>query len=521
MKKFLIYALTISGVFAVQAELPSLIPREVIFGNPERSHPEISPDGAQLAWLAPDKNGVVNVWVGASDGGNAHAVTNESHRPIQWYTWAGDAKHILYLQDNAGDEVNHLFSADLTSENVRDLTPFRGVRAQNILTDLQHPRFVLAALNLRDRQAFDMYRVDLETGAVTLEATNPGDVLTWATDNDFVIRGATAFDGKGGNSIVRVRDAVDKPWRDLVVMPFERALFSGQVVGGSLIAGFDPDGKSLFIQSAFGLDKGALVRVSLSDGKQLDVLAQDPKADVANGGLGDGPSVLRAPVTDAIQAVEFDYSSPHWVFLDPKIKADFEVIGREVPGFLDLISRDRNDRKWIVAAGRSDAPAAYYTFDRVTKKLSKLYDEYPKLAAAKLAAKRGIEIKARDGLILPAYLTTPVGVEEKNLPLVLLIHGGPWYRDYDNFDQEVQFLANRGYAVLQVNYRGSTGFGKGFVSAGDLQWGRKMHDDLLDAVAWAVEKGYADKKRVAIYGGSYGGYAALVGATFTPDAFTC
>ncbi|MBA2435867.1 MAG: hypothetical protein H0V54_12445 [Chthoniobacterales bacterium] len=211
---------------------------------------------------------------------------------------------------------------------MRDLTPFRGVRAQNILTDLQHPRFVLVALNLRDRQAFDMYRIDLETGAVTLEATNPGDVLTWATDNDFVIRGATALVGKSGNSIVRVRDAVDQPWRDLVVMPFESALFSGQVVGGSLIAGFDPDGKSLVIQSALESDKGALVRVSLRDGRRLEVLAQDPQADVANGGLGDGPSVLRDPVTDVIQAVEFDYSAPRWVFLDPKIKADFETIGQ-------------------------------------------------------------------------------------------------------------------------------------------------------------------------------------------------
>ncbi len=505
----------------VRAELPALIPREVLFGNPERAAPQLSPDGKQLAWLAPDKNGVVNVWVGTSDGANARQVTSESHRPIQWYAWAGDAQHLLYLQDNAGDEINHLFSAGLTNGNVRDLTPFRGVRAQNILTDLQHPRFVLVALNLRDRQAFDMYRIDLETGAVTLEATNPGDVLTWATDNNFVIRAATAFDGKSGNSIIRVRDAVDKPWRDLVVMPFERALFSGQVVGGSLIAGFDADGKSVVIQSALGSDKGALVRVSLEDGKQLEVLAQDPQADVANGGLGDGPSVLRDPVTDAIQAVEFDYSAPRWAFLDPKIKADFEVIGREVSGFLDLISRDRNDRKWIVAGRRSDAPAAYYTFDRETKKLDKLYDEYPRLAAARLAAKKGVEIKARDGLVLPAYLTTPVGAKAKNLPLVLLIHGGPWYRDYDNFDQEVQFLANRGYAVLQVNYRGSTGFGLKFLNAGTGQWGRGTQEDLYDAVQWAIDQKIADPKRVAAMGWSGGGFATLLALEQRPDLFAC
>jgi len=269
--------LYLAGLFfafcAAQAELPPLIPREILFGNPVRSHPQISPDGEQLAWLAPDKNGVVNVWIGSIDRTKERAVTNESHRPIDWYAWGGDSKHILYLQDNAGDEINHLFSADLTNNKVRDLTPFPGVRAQNVLTDLQHPKFVLVALNRRDPQAFDMYRVDLETGALTLEATNPGDVLTWTTDSDFVIRAATAFDGKSGNTLIRVRDAVDKPWRDLVVMPFEQALFDGQVVGGSLIAGFAPDGKSLIIHSALHSDMGRLVRVDLRDGKELEVLA--------------------------------------------------------------------------------------------------------------------------------------------------------------------------------------------------------------------------------------------------------
>ena len=545
--RILLGALTIALGVTAHAELPGLIPREVLFGNPVRSHPEISPDGRQIAWLAPDKNGVVNVWVGAGAGADAHAVTSESHRPIQWYAWAGDSKHILYLQDNAGDEIDHLFSADLTNGNVRDLTPFRGVRAQNVLTDLQHPRFVLVALNLRDRQAFDMYRVDLETGAVTLEATNPGDVLTWTTDNDFVIRAATAFDGKTAKSIIRVRDAVDKPWRDLVVMPFERALFAGQVVGGSLIAGFDPNGKSLIIHSALhsdveaavspaggGLsatesrderpgqsDKGRLVRVSLQDGKELDVLAQDPQADVADGGLGVEPSVLRDPTTHAIQAVEFDYTIPRWVFLDPKVQSDFAVIGKDVPGFLDLISRDRADRKWIVASRRSDAAAAYYAFDRGRRKLTRLFDEQPALTRFALAPKKPVVIKARDGLELVSYLTTPAGIEARNLPMVLLIHGGPWFRDYDNYDPEVQLLANRGYAVLQVNYRGSTGFGLKFLNAGTNEWGRGTQEDLYDAVKWAIDNGIADPKRIAAMGWSGGGFATLLALEMRPDLFAC
>jgi len=519
--KPLVAALLLLLACSARAEMPPLIPRAVLFGNPQRAEPQLSPDGQQIAWLAPDKNGVLNVWASAPDGNGAHSITNEAHRPIFWYAWGGDAKHILYLQDNGGDEINHLFSASLTNGNVRDLTPFRGVRAQNVLTDLQHPRFVLVALNLRDRQAFDMYRVDLETGAVTLEATNPGDVLTWMTDNDFVIRAATAFDGKTAASIVRVRDAADKPWRDLVVMPFERALFAGQVVGGSLIAGFDPDGKSLIIHSALPSDKGRLVRVDLRDGKELGVLAQDPQSDVANDGLGDGPNVLRDPVTHAIQAVEFNYTISHWVFLDPKVQSDFEIIGRDAAGFLDLISRNRADRKWIIAARRSDASAAYYVFDRDAKKLSKLYDEYPALAKAALAPKKGVVIKSRDGLSLPCYLTTPTGVEPKNLAMVLVIHGGPWFRDYDNYDAEVQLLANRGYAVLQVNYRGSTGFGLKFLNAGTGEWGRGTQEDLYDAVQWAIEQGIADPKRIAAMGWSGGGFATLLALEMRPDLFVC
>ena len=513
--------LVIFACCSVQAELPPLIPREILFGNAQRSRPQISPDGQQIAWLAPDKDGVMNVWIDSINGTKPKIATNENQRPIEWYCWAGDSKHILYLQDNAGDEINHLFTADLTNNNVRDLTPFRGVRAQNVLTDLRHPKFVLVALNLRNRQAFDMYRIDLESGAVTLEATNPGDVLTWTTDNDFVIRAATAFDGKSGASIVRVRDAVDKPWRDLVVMPFERALFAGQVVGGSLIAGFDPDNKNLIIQSALQSDKGQLVRVDLQTGKELGVIAQDAQSDVANSGLGEGPSVLCDPTTNAIQAVEFYYTDSHWVFLDPKVEADFGVIRRQVSGSPDLISRDRADQHWVVAARRSDAPASYYIFDRTTQKLTKLYDEQPAMSRFTLAPKKPVVIPARDGLQLVSYLTTPPGVEAKQLPLVLLIHGGPWFRDYAEYDPEIQLLANRGYAVLQVNYRGSTGLGLKFLNAGTNEWGRGTQRDLFDAVRWAIDQGVADPKRVAAMGWSGGGFATLLALEMEPEMFAC
>ena len=394
------------------------------------------------------------------------------------------------------------------------------MRAQNVLTDPQHPKFVLVALNKRDPHAFDMYRVDIEAGAITLEAENPGDVLTWKTDKEFVIRAATAFDGKTGNTIIRVRDAIDKPWRDLVTMPFERALFGGQVVEGSLVAGFDPDGKGLIIHSALHSDNGRLVRVNLSDGKETDVIAQDEQCDVADEN-DDKPKVIRQPKTHKIQAVAFDYTTPHWVFLDPELKANFEQIGKGVSGFLDLVSRDFADQKWIIAANRSDAPTSYYLFDREKKITTPLFSEQSKLARFALSPKKPVVIKARDGLPLVSYLTIPSGVEPKNLPLVLDVHGGPWFRDLDNYDQEVQLLANRGYAVLQVNYRGSTGFGIKFLNAGTHQWGLGTQEDLYDAVQWAIDQKIADPKRIASLGWSGGGFATLRALEMRPDLFAC
>jgi dipeptidyl aminopeptidase/acylaminoacyl peptidase len=366
-----------------------------------------------------------------------------------------------------------------------------------------------------------MYRVDLETGGITLEATNPGDVLTWKTDSNFVIRGATAFDGKSCATIIRVRDAVDKPWRDLVRMPFERALFNGEVAEGCLIAGFDPDGQSLLIHSALNSDKGRLVRVSLRDGKEMGVLAQDPGSDIADSKFGNEPNVLREPLTHAVQAVEFNRTTSHWVFLDPKMEADFAKIGKEIQGFIDLVSRDRADKKWIVAARRSDLPGTYYLFDRSSGKLTRLYDSHPALTRFNLAPKKPLELKARDGLELVSYLTTPPNVEAKQLPMVLLIHGGPWFRDYDEFDPEVQLLANRGYAVLQVNYRGSTGYGLKFLNAGTNEWGRGTQEDLFDATRWAIGQGIADPKRIAAMGWSGGGFATLLALEMQPAMFAC
>jgi dipeptidyl aminopeptidase/acylaminoacyl peptidase len=522
MRRSLLFLLFLVAARELAAETP-LIPRRYLLGNPERTRPRLSPAGDRIAWLAPDAKGVLNVWARPIGADEPRPVTNEPTRPILWYEWSADGKHVLYLQDNGGDELTHLFSADLEAGNVRDLTPWRGVRAQNVLLSPRRPGELLVGLNLRDRKVFDMYRVDLATGAVALEARNPGDVLTWNTDSEFRIRAATAFT-KDLESVIRVRDAstdgAEKPWRDLVTMPFERALFDGQVVGGSLVAGFDPDGKALVIHSALGGDKGRLVRVDAATGKELGVLAQDPECDVLSD-ESDHPFVMTHPVTGAVEAVAFGAATPRWTFFDPAVRAEMDRLGSDVPGFLKVVSRDEKDRKWIVAAFRSDTPTSYVVWDRDAKKATPLFSDCPELLKYPLAKKQAVVIPARDGLPLHSYLTLPPGSSGKNLPLVLNIHGGPWYRWVDDFDQEIQFLANRGYAVLQVNYRGSTGYGLKFLNAGTRQWGLGTQEDLYDAVKWAVEKGIADPKRIAAMGWSGGGFATLNALEQRPDLFRC
>jgi dipeptidyl aminopeptidase/acylaminoacyl peptidase len=519
MKRSSLLLAALLPLLPIHAELPPLIPRQLLWGTPERTLPQLSPDGTKIAWLAADKEGVQNIWTRPISADTPRPATHES-RPIYWYAWAEDGAHILYLQDSNGDENNHLYSADLAGGNVRDLTPWRGIKAQNVITSVRRPNEVLVALNLRTREAFDMYRVDLTSGATTLEVENPGDVLTWSTDNDFVIRGATVFDPKTAQSVIRVRDAAGQPWRDLVVMPFEQALFDGQVFGGSLIAGFSPDNKRVYVHTALHSDKGRLERIDVANGKTLEVMAEDPDSDVADDGSL-SPAVIADPATGALQAVKFEYLQPRWQFLDANVQHDFEAMARVQPGFLRLVSRDHGDRHWIVASSGSNAPVSYYTWDRAAKTMTLLFVDNPALLKYRLAEKKAVVIKARDGLGLVCYLATPPGVEAKNLPLILSIHGGPQSRDTIDFDPDVQLLTNRGYAVLQVNYRGSTGLGLRYLNLGNLQFGLGQEDDIYDAAQWAIRQGIADPKRIGSYGWSGGGFATLRNLEMHPELYVC
>jgi dipeptidyl aminopeptidase/acylaminoacyl peptidase len=524
MKKPLHYSFLLSLILvmfagASFAALPPLIPREVLFGNPVKDIPQISPDGSKLAYVAPSKEGVMNVWV-KTIGKNDDRMLTQDARPIYNYDWAFDNKHLLYFRDSDGDENDHVFSIDMETKVVRDLTPFLGKKAQNLLLDPERPDEFLIGLNVRDPRVFDMYRINLLTGAVSLDTENPGDVLSWTTDSHFVIRGATALNPNDVSTILRVRDAANKPWRDIITFPFLQSHMLGQVNGGNMIVGFAADGKSLYITSTLNSDTLRIERVDAQTGKVLEVVAEDPRSDVWTPSI-QSPEVVFNENTGTLDAVLFCYTKPEYKFLNPEFQKDIEVLQKQHAGFPYIDNKDRADTKWIVSYLVDDGPTAYYSYDRSTKQAQFLFVDRPDLEKYKLAKMEPVIIDSRDGLRLVCYLTVPLGVESKNLPMVLEPHGGPWYRDSWGYSGEVQWLANRGYAVLQVEFRGSVGFGKKFLNAATGEWAGKMQNDLTDGVQWAIKQGIADPKRVAIVGGSYGGYATLVGITLTPDLYCC
>ena len=487
-----------------RSELPPLVPREIFLGNPVKTQARISPDGTRLAYLAPSETNVLNVWLRTIGKDDDRQITKDVKRGIRNYFWAKDGKRVLYLQDLDGNENFHLYSVDLASNDVKDLTPHEGVRAQNIITDDHSPNQLLVGLNLRDKKVFDMHRIDLATGASKLDTENPGDVQGWGTDAAFVIRGAQAQNPNDGSTIIRVRDSATAPWRDLLTFPAEE---NGEFIG------FTADGKHVYVESSLGSDVTRLIKVDAATGKEVEQVATDPRCDV-------GP-VLVNDLNHRVEAVGFSYLRTEWKVIDPAVAPDFEALKKVHDGDFLVVSRDHADRNWIVAYTDDNGPATWYAYDRKTKKAKFLFFNQPALEKVQLATREPVVLTARDGLKLVSYLTCPVGVPLKNLPLVLYVHGGPWGRDQWGYDPTAQWLANRGYAVLQVNFRASTGFGKKFLHLGDKQWGGTMQDDLTDAVQWAVAQGIADPKRVAIMGGSYGGYATLAGLAFTPDLYAC
>ena len=482
---------------------PELIPREILFGNPVKTNPRISPDGKMMAYLAPVNN-VLNVWVKTIGKDDDRVVTKDEDRGIRRYFWAGDSKHIMYSQDVGGNENWRLYAVNLESNEIRDLTPYDDVQTRITHTDKHFPNELLIAMNKDNPKVHDVYHLDLKTGELKKVAENPGNIINWLADADFKIRGAMAATPGGGFDLL-VRDNVQADWQKVLSWDSEDSMTSAAV-------SFTKDGKSLYLLDSRNVNAGRLVQMEISTGN-VKVVAEDPQYDVSN--------VMIHPDSYQVQAVAFTKARTQWIVLDNSIKDDFKAIAKLEEGEFFIYDRDNSDQVWLVGFTKDNGPVSFYAYDRKAKQGNFLFDHMPDLKKYELAAMEPIHLQARDGLTIHGYITLPIWKQRKNLPMVLLVHGGPWGRDTWGYNSVAQWLANRGYACLQVNFRGSTGYGKTFVNAGDKEWAGKMHDDLVDAVYWAIKQGYADPKKVAIFGGSYGGYAALVGATFTPDVFCC
>jgi len=487
------------------ADVP-LIPREALFGNPTRSGGQISPDGNWLAWMAPHE-GVMNVWLApTSDPTAARRMTNAADRPIPTYFFAPNSRSVLYVQDKAGDENYLLYQVDIETGEERCLTPFENTRAQVVAGSRTIRDKVLVGLNNRDARHHDVHLLDLHSGKLERVLENVGGYVGFVADDSLSLRYAMKQNGEGGTDMFEITAG------RIAEEPSERTGLEDALTTG--VAGYTADGRTLYWYDSRGRDTAALLAQDTETGHKRTI-AEDAKADIGG--------TMRHPVTGEVEAYSVNYLKTEWTALDPHVKSSLDWLRSQLAGEFYVTSRTEADDKWIVGNDPLVAPARAYLYDRPTRTLTELYVTRPELEGAPLQPMQAVEISARDGLPLVSYLTLPSGngVRKQPAPMVLMVHGGPWARDGYGFNRAHQWLANRGYAVLSVNFRGSTGFGKAFVNAANLEWGAKMHDDLIDAVEWAVEQGIAERDKVAIMGGSYGGYATLAGLAFTPEVFAC
>ena len=486
-----------------------LIPRDALFGNPERANVQISPDGKTLSWIAA-VDGVMNVWVApAGDITNARSITADKARGIRQYFWSYLPDTLLYMRDTGGDENFHLFSVNLASGESRDLSNFPNTRAQVYDLSRLHPGSVMVGMNDRDPKWHDLYRVDLASGQRTLVEKNTLEFAEYMVDPDFKVRMASKSRADGGSDLL-APDGKGS-WKMVDEIPFADSL-------STFPGGYTSDGKTQYFFDSRGRNTTALYAIDTVTGART-LVHEDARADI--GGAIDDPNTNKA------QAVSVNYLKNEWKVIDPAIAADLEKLKAIGPGDFNISARTHDDKTWIVTYSAAATPAVFYRYVRGGTP-EKLFSARPALDGKPLVEMWPQEIKSRDGLNLVSYLTLPKTADADNdgktdaaVPMVLLVHGGPWARDAYGYSGTTQWLANRGYAVLNVNFRGSTGFGKQFTNAGDGEWAGKMHDDLIDAVGWAVDNGITRKDSVAIMGGSYGGYATLAGLTFTPDTFKC
>ncbi|HLI66049.1 MAG TPA: S9 family peptidase [Caulobacteraceae bacterium] len=490
--------------------MTALIERSRLFGNPSRAAGQISPDGAWLSWLAPSA-GVMNVWVAPTeDPAAARAVTTETQRPIRAYFWAPDSSRLLYINDQGGDENFKLFAVAPRGNASAVLTPFDGVQTQILKVSTKVTDRILIGLNNRDARWHDVHALDLASGELKLVFENDG-FGGFLIDQDLVVRAGSKPRADGGEDLFEIKGAV------AASDPFDRLAFEDADTTRPLR--YSADGRTLYWIDGRGRNTSALIAQDAATGAKT-VLAEDARVDIAD--------ALFNPMTGVAEAYPVNYLKTEWVALDAAVAGDLAFLERELDGDIAIQSRTRADDRWIVGVDPVTGPPAAYLYERAAKRLTKLYVTRPDLESAPLAPMHAVEIRTRDSLVQVSYLTLPVDADPNGtgrprapVPMVLLPHGGPWGRDLYGYNPLHQLLANRGYAVLSPNFRGSTGFGKAFLAAGNLEWGAKMHDDLIDAVDWAIAEGITTKDQVAIMGGSYGGYCVLAGLAFTPETFAC
>jgi dipeptidyl aminopeptidase/acylaminoacyl peptidase len=489
--------------FAGLAQTPGLIPRKIFFDNSDVGSVQISPDGRTLSWLAP-VGGVRNLFVAPrEDPSAARAVTFATDRNLSsYYRWAHTNRHLVFFQERDGDENWRASSVDLDSGATILLTPERGVKARIQEVDRKFPAEMLFNHNARDKRYFDLYRINIESGDARLLFEN--NEFAWCvTDSDFQVRLGLRFAANGSGEVLERRP--DGSWQPFLTIPI------GDLDGTQLLD-FSADGNTLYLQDTRDRDKAALFAIDMAT-RKATLLAADDEADIVH---TDFDFERRIPLV--AKAVK---DRVRWHAVDSAAAQDLTDLAAHGPGDLDLIVRSNDARYATVFYERDTASGEYALLDRERRRVQSLFKQRKALDGLALRKMEPVAIPARDGLRLNGYLTLPAEADAGRVPMVLVIHGGPYLRDVWGFSSVHQWLANRGYAVLSVNYRGSTGFGKAFVTAADKQWGAKMHDDLIDAVDWAVAQGFADARRVGFFGGSYGGYSALTAATKTPEVFAC
>ncbi len=477
------------------------IPLRDFFRNPEKSHFRISPNGDYIAFLAPFENRK-NIFVQKRGTHEIRRITSSTERDINTFFWKGN-NTLLYTRDFGGDENFHLFLASLDGRSETDLTPFENVAAW-VIDDLKDDdTHIIFMMNRRNPQLFDVYRMNVKTGEHELIAENPGGVIGWLADHNGKVRVGVQTDGVNKNILYRASE--HDPFVPIVSTSF-RDTFIPQY--------FTFDNQHLYALSNIGRDKLAFVRFNPETRQEEEVLFEHPEVDI-NG-------VDYSRVRKVLTAVNYTLWKSERHFLDDETKHAIERLSAQLPRTDFIIpSMTKDESMWIVETHSDRSRGTSYLYDVKRNHLEKLADHADWLNPNDLCEMKPIQYTSRDGLTIHGYLTLPKNVEPKNLPVVVNPHGGPWARDTWGFQPHVQFLANRGYAVFQMNFRGSTGYGKAFWARSFKEWGGKMQDDITDGVHWLINEGIADKKRIAIFGGSYGGYAVLAGLAFTPDLYAC